>query len=125
VDLHCEFIGPATGVYLALLQSWGVGEIVLTHIARDGMMGGYHLDLLRTAKDSCTVPVVINGGCGKVEHMAEAFGVGADAVAASSMFLFKDVTPRKCAATLKKWGHPVRLDDMDTHRGCYGQEKQA
>lgn len=71
------------------LISAGVGEILLNNVDRDGMMGGYDVQLIRSITQKVNVPVVACGGAGTVEHLAQAVSEGgASAVAAGSMFVF-------------------------------------
>lgn len=75
--------------HLARLVAAGAGEIFLNSVDRDGMMGGYDLDLIRKVALRVTVPVVACGGAGKLEHLSEAIrDGGASAVAAGSLFVF-------------------------------------
>lgn len=67
----------------------GAGEILLTSIAHEGCGEGYNLDLVRCVADAVPVPVIASGGAGQVEHLSAAFGAGATAAAAGSMFVFK------------------------------------
>jgi len=87
---------------------YGAGEIIFTDMAADGAMTGYDIELLRNIKLSC--PTIINGGCSSPHDMHVALTYGADAVAASSLFLFTDETPASCAKYLKKMGHEVRAE---------------
>ena len=66
----------------------GAGEILLNSIDRDGVMGGYDLDLIRQVSRSVSVPVVAAGGAGELRHFREAVDHGAAGVAAGSMFVF-------------------------------------
>lgn len=71
------------------LVASGAGEVFLNSVDRDGTMGGYDLELLRSVTQEVNVPVIACGGAGTVEHLAQ--GVregGASAVAAGSMFVF-------------------------------------
>lgn len=71
------------------LISAGVGEIFINNVDRDGVMGGYDLQLIRSITQTVTVPVVACGGAGTIEHLAQAVNEGgASAVAAGSMFMF-------------------------------------
>ena len=85
----------------------GVGEIMVTNRHRDGTMTGYDLSGLQFTY-TLPIPVIINGGCGSANDMHIALTNGADAVAASSLFLFTDVTPKDCAKYLSDKGHQVR-----------------
>jgi cyclase len=71
------------------LVSAGVGEIFLNSIDRDGMMGGYDLQLIRSVTQKVNVPVVVCGGAGSLQHLSQGIDEGgASAVAAGSMFVF-------------------------------------
>ena len=81
------------------------GEVMLTDIDRDGMGKGLDLDVL---KRQWAVPVVLAGGCGKLDHVLQAFNAGADGVAISSMFIFSDKSPIKLRSWLVSEGCNVR-----------------
>ena len=86
----------------------GAGEILLTSMDREGMMAGYDLDTLADVAAAVDIPVIAHGGCGHPSHMLEAIRAGASAVAAGSMFLFTDETPRSAARYLGAAGVEVR-----------------
>ncbi|HEY7410756.1 MAG TPA: imidazole glycerol phosphate synthase subunit HisF [Vicinamibacteria bacterium] len=70
----------------------GAGEILLTSMDRDGTRDGFDLALTRAVAEAVPVPVVASGGCGSVEHMAEALTEGGAAAAlAASVFHFGDI----------------------------------
>ena len=81
------------------------GEVLLTDIDRDGMGKGFDLDVL---KRRWNVPVVIAGGCGKLDHVKQALNAGANGVAISSMFFFSDKSPIKLRSWLVSEGATVR-----------------
>ena len=54
----------------------GAGEVLLTSIDRDGMRGGYDLELTRAVADAVPVPVIASGGAGEARHLVEAFSEG-------------------------------------------------
>ena len=81
------------------------GEVLLTDIDRDGMGKGFDLDVL---KRQWNVPVVIAGGCGKLDHVKQALNAGANGVAISSMFFFTDKSPIKLRSWLVSEGATVR-----------------
>lgn len=90
-------------------EALGVGEILLTSKENDGTLTGYELWQIELASDAVDIPVVALGGCGEPAHMHQALAAGASAVAAGSMFLFTEHTPRSCALELAEWGNEVRL----------------
>lgn len=75
--------------HVEALVAAGAGEIFLNSVDRDGMMGGYDLDLIRAVTERLSVPVVAAGGAGTIEHLVQAVrDAGASAVGAGSMFVF-------------------------------------
>lgn len=92
-----------------VLEKAGVGELLLTRVEREGMMEGYDLEMIEKVSKTVSIPVIAHGGCGTPEHMLQAIQAGASAVAASSMFLFTDVTPADCARYLAKHGVETRV----------------
>jgi cyclase len=90
------------------LERLGAGEIQLTSIERDGLMGGYDLKTLAEVSAAVSIPVIASGGAGRYEHMEEAVKAGASAVSAASMYLFTQATPLEAKAHLAAAGIPVR-----------------
>ncbi len=87
----------------------GAGEILLTSMDRDGTRDGFDLPLTRAVADAVPVPVVASGGCGSVEHMADAFTEGRAAAAlAASVFHFGQIRLPAARARLRALGVPVR-----------------
>ena len=75
-------------------EDWGVGEILLQAINRDGTMSGYDLPAIYGLSKVLKIPIIACGGCGSPDDALKAIEAGADAVAASSMYLFKNITPQ-------------------------------
>lgn len=53
------------------LENAGVGELLITSVDREGSWDGYDLELLKSITQNVQVPVIANGGCGKVDHISE------------------------------------------------------
>lgn len=53
------------------LESAGVGELLITSIDKEGSWEGYDVELIKNISESVQVPIIANGGCGKVEHICE------------------------------------------------------
>lgn len=71
-------------------QERGAGEILITSIDRDGTWEGYDLDLVKMITSRISVPVIVNGGAGKVEDFGEAVtSASASAVATGSMVIYQ------------------------------------
>jgi len=82
--------GIAVTDFAKCMQHLGAGEIVVNSIERDGVMGGYDLELAGLVCRSVTLPITMLGGAGSLDDIGllfEAFGIlGA---AAGSLFVFK------------------------------------
>jgi cyclase len=87
----------------------GAGEILLTSMDRDGTGEGYDLELLRTARAVCSVPIIASGGAGSVDHFAESFRAGADAALAASLFHYGILRIDDLKGALAGRGIPVRI----------------
>lgn len=90
-------------------EAAGAGELLLTAVEREGQMQGYDLEVIREVAAAVKIPVIAHGGAGTYQHMLEAIEAGADAVAAGSMFLFTDATPRGAAEYLAQHGVETRV----------------
>lgn len=88
----------------------GAGQIFLQSIDRDGSLEGYDLETLREVSDAVNIPVVIGGGCGRAEHMRQAFGAGADGCATSNIYHFTESTMSSWKRNLHEAGVPVRVE---------------
>ena len=83
----------------------GAGEILLTSIDQDGMMTGYDLELAQLVCKEVEIPVILSGGAGTLQDLAQVTTNGcADAVAAASLFHFRDISPIKAKAFLNRTG---------------------
>lgn len=96
------------------VEKRGSGEILLTSMDSDGVMGGYDLDITREFSERLMVPIIASGGAGTDKHILEAFTIGkADAALAAS--IFHDIgesyhrTIPQVKDYLKDNGIPVRL----------------
>jgi cyclase len=73
-----------------VLQSFGIGEIIVNSIDRDGTMKGYDLPLLKRIREAVSVPLTALGGAGTLDDVkALVDGLGVVGAAAGSMFVFK------------------------------------
>ena len=88
----------------------GAGEILLTSMDRDGTKAGYDNLLNRSVAERVGIPVIASGGCGALEHIAEAFTEGrASAALAASIFHFGQHTILEAKRFLRERGIAVRL----------------
>jgi len=91
-------------------EKHGAGEFLIQSIDQDGMMAGYDLDLLTTATNTSTVPIIGCGGSGNYGHLKEAFiRTGVSALACGSLFNFSDSNPLRAKAFLNNEGLPCKV----------------
>ncbi|HET7553520.1 MAG TPA: imidazole glycerol phosphate synthase subunit HisF, partial [Gemmatimonadaceae bacterium] len=87
----------------------GAGEILLTSIDRDGVRGGYDLELTRAVSRAVKVPVVASGGAGSAEHIVDAFRLGeADAALVAGILHDGVTTVAELKRAMQDDGIPVR-----------------
>tara|TARA_A100001234_G_scaffold48151_1_gene40299 strand:- start:2874 stop:3626 length:753 start_codon:yes stop_codon:yes gene_type:complete len=84
------------------IEKIGVSEIILTSIDHDGLMKGFDYEFMEILTKNINSNLIISGGAGKPDDMFKAFQYkNVDAVAAASLFHFKEITPRDCKLYLK------------------------
>lgn len=72
------------------VEKAGAGELLVTSIDREGTWAGYDIELIKSITNSVQIPVVANGGCGKVEHLSEVVKkANASACAVGSMVVYQ------------------------------------
>lgn len=75
--------------YCKLLEEYGVGEIMLNSIERDGMMIGYDLNFIEEATRKIGVPIIACGGAGSLDDLKNLYELtNVSAMAAGSMFVY-------------------------------------
>ncbi len=104
----------ATGInaieWAKKMVDYGVGEILLTSMDRDGTREGFDLLLTRTISEAVNVPVIASGGVGNLDHLAAGVLEGkADAVLAASIFHFAEYTIQEAKEHLAAQGIEMRL----------------
>ena len=91
------------------LADYGVGEILLTSMDRDGTKSGFDIPLTRAVADAVRVPVIASGGVGTLDHLVDGIRDGhATAVLAASIFHFGTYRVGEAKARLAACGIPVR-----------------
>lgn len=87
VDYGRENTGVDVLDWVEEAHSLGVGEVLLTSVDREGTGDGFDIDLVAAVREKVDVPLIVGGGCGKVEHVSELLRhVDVDAVACGSLF---------------------------------------
>ncbi len=91
------------------MAALGVGQLLPTSKATDGVKTGYDIELTRGIADATGLPIIASGGAGTLEHFYEAVAEGkASAVLAASVFHFGTFTVEQVKEYLAGKGIPVR-----------------
>jgi len=92
------------------MAALGVGRILPTSKATDGVQEGYDIQLTCGIADATGLPVIASGGAGRLEHFYQAVAEGhASAVLAASVFHFGTFTVKQVKEYLRARGVPVNL----------------
>lgn len=91
------------------VEKRGAGELLVTSIDHDGMMSGYDLELIKLVADHASIPVIASGGAGELDDFYKVVSQShASAVAAASIFHFRETTPQQVKDYLFMKGIPTR-----------------
>jgi len=95
--------------WVARMDEYGAGEILLTSMDRDGTKQGFDNELNRQVSETVKIPVIASGGVGTLQHMADGVLLGkADAVLAASIFHFGEYRISEVKQYMKSCGIEVR-----------------
>lgn len=95
--------------WVAKMDQYGAGEILLTSMDRDGTKQGFDNELTRQVSEAVKIPVIASGGVGTLQHMADGILKGkADAVLAASIFHFGEYRISEVKDYMKSQGIEVR-----------------
>jgi len=95
--------------WLVIVNTFNVGEILITSIDNDGMMKGYDIELIKLVQNNVNISVIVSGGCSSYDDMLYVFNdTDINAVCASSIFHFTQCTPKLANEYLKKNNIKVR-----------------
>ena len=96
--------------WVARMDQYGAGEILLTSMDRDGTRIGFDNTLTRAIAEAVPIPVIASGGVGNLDHLVDGvIAGGADAVLAASIFHFAEYTVGEAKAHMQNAGIEVRL----------------
>ena len=86
-----EYTGKEVVNWAKELESLGAGEIMITSVDNEGTGIGYDIELINSVVNNVTIPVISNGGPGKLEHFKEVFEkTNTEAIAVASMLHYND-----------------------------------
>lgn len=72
--------------WIKTIEDLGAGEIMLTSIDKDGTKLGFDMELINRAAQVASIPLVVSGGAGNLEHCVKALSVEeVDAIAVASI----------------------------------------
>lgn len=94
---------------IQLCNNYGVGEIFLNSVDRDGTMTSYDYNLINLVANQTRIPIIAAGGAGSAQDCSKSITNGAAAVAAASIFHFTSITPNECKEAMFENNIPVRL----------------
>lgn len=99
IDNGREYTGLDVLEWAMEIESLGAGEIILTSVDREGTGKGLCYELINMVTSAVSIPVIVHGGIGKVEHLEEAMQKeNIDAVCVSSVFHYELVSQANYAA---------------------------
>lgn len=94
---------------------FGVGEILLTSVDRDGTRRGYDLELLKKIGSFSPIPVIAHGGAGSLDSLKQViFDANVDALSASSVFHYNDFSINEIKDYLLKNNINVRITNYES-----------
>lgn len=88
----------------------GVGELCVNSIDQDGRRRGFDIDLLRLIKSQTNIPLIISGGAGSAQHVADALHHGADAALVASIVHTGETTVESIKSACVSTGLNMRMD---------------
>lgn len=87
----------------------GAGEILLTSMDKDGTKSGFDLELTQLVCEAAPIPVIASGGCGTLQHFADAFEqTDVTAALAASLFHYGELSIHEVKEYLRGRNIPVR-----------------
>jgi len=75
------------------VESKGVSEIIITSVNYEGMGNGFDLDLIDKLNKSISIPFIVSGGYGKLDHIKEILkfnGISGISIASALHYSFKN-----------------------------------
>ena len=87
----------------------GAGEILITSIDKEGTFEGFDSNLIDQISKISSVPIVVSGGMGKVEHAKNILeNKNLDGIAIAGFFHYKKMSVKNLKSELKKKSNRIR-----------------
>lgn len=87
---------------------FGIGEILITSVDKDGTQSGMDYKLIEEVCKLTNVPVIASGGIGEVSDILRAANCGASGVAIASMLHYKKISIHDLKTEIRQLGLEVR-----------------
>ncbi|MFH1216564.1 MAG: imidazole glycerol phosphate synthase cyclase subunit [Pseudomonadota bacterium] len=95
--------------WMRMGQELGAGEILLTSVDQEGTRKGFDVELCRKVSTAVSIPVIISGGMGSVDHLVEVVQKGhADAIAMADVLHYNRLSLEDIRKTARANGIEVR-----------------
>ena len=107
-DCGREHSGKSVKDWIQEACSFGVGEILLTSIDREGTQRGFDLDLLSMVRALTDLPIIAHGGCGKLSDISDVANEGGDGYAIASVLHYEKLAIGDIKTHLTRAGVEVR-----------------
>lgn len=121
VDNGREYTGVEVVTWAKHVQDLGAGEILLTSVDMEGTGLGFDLALAKMVSENLTIPVIMHGGAGKLEHFSDLLSnTNIDAVACASMLHYEYVSNRKIEANSSNEGNTYFLESGRSYSKVQG-----
>lgn len=90
------------------LEYLGAGELLLTSVDREGTRQGLDLEMLESARNATSLPIILHGGAWEVDDIGRAWNLGVSGIVIASAFHYQHFTVQGLKASLTELGIPVR-----------------
>ena len=91
------------------LEDLGVGELCITSIDNEGTKKGFDLELMSKICQNVTLPVIVSGGAGSLNHIKDVCSYNINAVAIASLFHYNLNTINQVKLNMKENLIDVRI----------------
>lgn len=101
--------GRELGEWITEAEERGAGEFLLTSIDHDGSQRGYDLEMVEYVRSRTKRPIIVSGGAGTVDHLADMLSRGHTALLLASILHQGQTTISALKRELGQRGFAVRV----------------
>jgi len=110
VDNGREKTGVDVLEWAARLEELGAGEILLTSVDQEGTQKGFDVELVRKVNEIVSLPVILSGGMGRLDHISEVVDQTCpSALAFAAVFHYDQLTVSDIKEYLRNHSQEVRF----------------